>query len=332
MCVRTRLIIIATFCYISCFAQDPQFSQFYSNPLYYNPAFAGVKDGPRFILDFRDQWPNLNQAFISYTASYDQFFDKIRSGIGFIVMGDEQGGGIYNTYTANIEYSYQVKLNDNFNLNMGMEGGYFQSSLNWQSAVFLDQLNPYTPTVVGPTQQTPPIDTKVNGPDFGAGLLAYNKHVYFGFSVQNLFTPRNALYGTDATGVIPRRISANLGYEVTSERNVNHNFFFSPNLIYLQQAGQNELNVGFYTGIQPLFIGFYYREDFTNPDAFIVMVGFTQGIFKMGYSYDITVSGLSGYTGGAHELTLVINLADRKNATKDAMKTYEHELQCPNIF
>ncbi len=42
--------------------------------------------------------------------------------------------------------------------------------------------------------------------------------------------------------------------------------------------------------------------------------------------------GLPGYTGGAHELSLIINLADKKNATKDQRETYKHELQCPNIF
>jgi type IX secretion system PorP/SprF family membrane protein len=332
MFVRACLSVIVTFICINCFAQDPEFSQFYSNPLYYNPAFAGVKDGPRFILDFRDQWPNLNQAFVSYSASYDQFFDNLRSGIGVIVMGDEQGGGIYNSVMADAMYSYQIKISDNFNVNMAMEGGWFQSTLNWQDAVFLDQLNPFTPNTTIPTTQTEPLDTKVSGPDFGTGLLAYSKHVYFGFSVQHLFTPHNAFYNTDAAGIIPRRISANLGYEVTSERNVNHNFYFSPNAIYLQQAGQNQLNLGFFMGITPIYIGFYYREDFTNPDAFIFMVGFTQGIFKAGYSYDITVSGLSGYTGGAHELTLIVNLADRKNATKDQRETYIHELQCPDIF
>ncbi len=290
--MRFCLGVIVTLFYINCFAQDPEFSQFYSNPLYYNPAFAGVKDGPRFILNFRDQWPNLNEAFVSYSASYDQFFDKIRSGIGLIVMGDEQGSGIYNSYMADAMYSYQIKVSDNFNVNAAMEAGYFENVLNWQDAIFLDQLNALMPNTIGTTTQTEP-NTKVSGPDFGAGLLAYNKHIYFGFSVQHLITPQNAFYTTDITGVIPRRITANFGYEFTAERNVNHNFFFSPNIIYLQQAGQNQLNAGFYSGVTPLYIGFYYRDDFTNPDAFIIMVGFTQGILKIGYSYDITVSGLA---------------------------------------
>ena len=34
------------------FAQDPAFSQFYANPLYLNPAFAGTNDCPRANLSF----------------------------------------------------------------------------------------------------------------------------------------------------------------------------------------------------------------------------------------------------------------------------------------
>ena len=33
-------------------AQDPAFSQFYANPLYLNPAFAGTNDCPRVNLNF----------------------------------------------------------------------------------------------------------------------------------------------------------------------------------------------------------------------------------------------------------------------------------------
>ena len=38
-------------------AQDPAFSQFYANPLYLNPAFAGAtpKGCPRANLNYRDQ-------------------------------------------------------------------------------------------------------------------------------------------------------------------------------------------------------------------------------------------------------------------------------------
>ena len=38
-------------------AQDPAFSQFYANPLYMNPAMAGVEGPAKVYLGYRNQWP-----------------------------------------------------------------------------------------------------------------------------------------------------------------------------------------------------------------------------------------------------------------------------------
>lgn len=52
-------------------AQDLQFTQFYANPLYLNPAFAGSVRCPRICMNYRNQWPNLSGTYVSYSASYD---------------------------------------------------------------------------------------------------------------------------------------------------------------------------------------------------------------------------------------------------------------------
>ena len=52
-------------------AQDPQFTQFYANPLYLNPAFAGSSRCPRVNINYRNQWPALKETYITTSASYD---------------------------------------------------------------------------------------------------------------------------------------------------------------------------------------------------------------------------------------------------------------------
>jgi hypothetical protein len=61
-------------------AQDPQFSQYYSAPLYLNPGFTGITPQQRIVVNHRIQWPNLPQAFATYAASYDIFVEELRSG------------------------------------------------------------------------------------------------------------------------------------------------------------------------------------------------------------------------------------------------------------
>ena len=43
-------------------------------------------------------------------------------------------------------------------------------------------------------------------------------------------------------------------------------------------------------------------------DAFIFMVGVQQDYFKVGYSYDVTLSQLGNSTAGSHEITIGILL------------------------
>ncbi|MDX1653203.1 MAG: type IX secretion system membrane protein PorP/SprF, partial [Brumimicrobium sp.] len=74
-------------------AQDPQFSQFYANPIYLNPAFAGSHGCPRFALNYRNQWPALSGTFVTFSASYDQYFTNISGGFGVIATHDQQGKG-----------------------------------------------------------------------------------------------------------------------------------------------------------------------------------------------------------------------------------------------
>ena len=53
-------------CLFACtnvFAQDPQFSQFYANPIYTNPAFAGSSTVGRIVANARNQWPSIAGTF-----------------------------------------------------------------------------------------------------------------------------------------------------------------------------------------------------------------------------------------------------------------------------
>ena len=53
-------------------AQDPAFSQFFASPLSLNPALTGKFNGIfRVAGNYRNQWPQINNAFITSTVSVD---------------------------------------------------------------------------------------------------------------------------------------------------------------------------------------------------------------------------------------------------------------------
>ena len=106
--------------------------------------------------------------------------------------------------------------------------------------------------------------------------------------------------------------------------------FISPNMMFVKQGGFHQLNLGAYVSWRMLYGGTWYRHTFTNSDAVIMLAGFQKGIFKIGYSYDITVSGLSGRTGGAHEISLMMNFDNTDQARRNrAAKRY---INCLKMF
>ena len=62
-------------------AQDPIFTQFYSNPVYLNPAFTGSNKCPRIVSNYRNQWPGFSGDFITTSITYDQYVDAFKGGL-----------------------------------------------------------------------------------------------------------------------------------------------------------------------------------------------------------------------------------------------------------
>ena len=89
-------------------AQDPAFSQFYSNPLYLNPAFAGAYNNgcPTATLNYRDQWPGIGRTYVTYSFSYDQHVEALGGGLGVMLAQDKSGSGNLNTLHASLSVSY----------------------------------------------------------------------------------------------------------------------------------------------------------------------------------------------------------------------------------
>ena len=51
---------------------DPEFTQYYANPLYLNPAFAGSNICPRIHVNYRNQWPGLAANYVTFSASGEE--------------------------------------------------------------------------------------------------------------------------------------------------------------------------------------------------------------------------------------------------------------------
>ncbi|MEJ6589219.1 MAG: type IX secretion system membrane protein PorP/SprF, partial [Crocinitomicaceae bacterium] len=64
---KLLILLILTLSSTVANAQDPTFTQFFSNPIYLNPALAGSSGCPRFAMNYRNEWPQLTGNYVTYS-------------------------------------------------------------------------------------------------------------------------------------------------------------------------------------------------------------------------------------------------------------------------
>ncbi|MBA3899906.1 MAG: type IX secretion system membrane protein PorP/SprF [Bacteroidetes bacterium] len=288
-------------------AQDPQFTQFYANPLYLNPAFAGSAKCPRVQMNFRQQWVQL-APFITNSFSYDQHIDAISGGIGILALNDRAGGNTLNTTTISGIYSYELKVTREFTLKAGFQATYLQKSVDWNKLNFGDQIDPRR----GKIYQTAeiPLGEDVKTIDFSAGVLGFTEQFYAGVALHHLTEPDEGLSkkfdGEKAKSILPRRLTIHAGMVIPLDDR-SDDVSLSPNIMYMIQGAAQQFMLGMYANKGPMVGGLWYRHTNIreNGDAVAILLGLHHDIYRFGYSYDITVSRLSlANTFGSHEFSL----------------------------
>lgn len=312
-------------------AQDPSFSQFYGNPMYLNPALAGSKICPRLTFNYRNQWPGIEGTFITYAASYDQFVQSLSGGLGLMVVSENMAGGAMTSNGVHGIYSFRLEIAKKLTLNTGFQGSYMQNKLNWDKFIFEDQYLNSLPGTSGlpQTMESPPDRLTVSLVDFSAGmLLGYNERTYMGVAVHHLNQPDNSYY-SNGDSKLNMKITVHAGSLIGFENNNRpvevEDLSISPNIMYQQQGEFHQLNAGMYLNVYPFVLGTWFRHNFENPDAFIVLLGFMTPKFKIGYSYDYTISRLTNATGGAHEVSLTYQFDCHEKTFK------QKAIKCPRF-
>lgn len=332
-----KLVIIVLFYAFAAEAQDPEFSQYYAAPLYLNPAFAGTSVDHRFIANYRNQWPNVSQAFETYAFSYDYNLDQYNSGLGFLLVADKAGSANLKSTQFNFQYAYKVQLSDKLMLSTGLNFGLGSRSIDFNKLVFYQQLDFAQSSDQLPP---PPSDLFMDGQtyfDFGAGMLFYSRKVWLGFSTAHLNKPNRSLLEDEME--IPVKTSVHGGVRIPLYHGIfkrDRTASIAPSFVYKQQGNFDQLDVGTYFYYEPVVFGVWYRgipvqqnaKDNVSQDAVVVVLGFQLSQVELSYSYDVTVSELGPITGGAHEVGLKFKI---ELATQVKKRKRERFIPCPTF-
>ncbi len=312
---KVRLLLFmfpALFIAGNAWPQDAIFSQFFASSLYLNPAFAGTSDGSRLIMNYRNHpFPDAH-GFSTLYGSFDKYVPSVSGGLALLATTDNQGALLARSQVAGI-YSYHVKVLDDLFVNFGLQAGYLRQDIRWNRLEFT---NP---------SQEPPGNTLKHAADFAFGAMVFNEWVYGGVVLHHISQPQISLFGDER---IPLKYTAHLGllFEPPQNRRyqtVAYEYIVSPNVIYQKQGQQHRVNLGLYGGIKPLIAGVWYRHNIEDPNAVIFLLGFSASSFRIGYSYDHSLSGYSDMFHAAHEVSITLYFMSGK------LHRRQNQFDCP---
>ena len=326
--------------------QDPNFSQFFNNPVYYNPATTAMNGGYTVRLQARNLWAPIPGRFNSYSAGFEAEMIP-RVGLGVMGFSDVGGEGLLRTVGGYLSYSYRAVETKNFMWQLGVSGGIINKYVDWTQFTFSDQLH----EVQGEVRSSnfiPPNSNNVMYADFGAGTAIRFNHTSkksgpyrrmmttIGFGIHHLNQPTDAfILGFE---YLPIKYTGHLKSDILVEE-----LILSPAVIYERQNQFQTFSAGMALLVKPISVGVWFRNRsytmaFHNYDSFIFVLGTQLPLqhersVRLTYSIDFTLSRLRSASFGSHELSLIMNFDNRyvmkgKHRKQKRRSTYK----CPDEF
>lgn len=273
--------------------QDPEFSQYMFNPLYINPGYAGSRGVMNGALVARRQWVGFNGAPNTIAFAVNAPTKKGKVGIGLEVVADQIGPK--HTSAAYLDYAYRMNLGRG-KLAFGLGAGVVSYRVNWAEVDYKDQGDAYAQ--LG--------STSITKPDFKFGFYFNNKHFYIGGSATHLNQEAYTVVKDSLT--FSAKMTTHNFLTFGRAFQLSENVLFSPSVMLRSakgvRQGNADLNLNFKFR-ETLWLGVSLRSE----KSLVALVQYNiTNAFKVGYSYDLTMSRLRTYQSGTHEIVLGFDL------------------------
>jgi type IX secretion system PorP/SprF family membrane protein len=295
--------------------QEAQTSMYLFNGLYLNPAYAGSRDALNATVMYRDQWVKIPGAPQTASVGISSPLKNDKIALGILYSFDQIG--VTKTNSANVDFAYRIKAgrHKDINLSFGISAGFQNYSANLSGVATTDANDP---SFVGNNQNR-------WLPNVGAGFYCYNNKFFAGVSAPYILANRlNGPAALFATSTSIARQYQNLlitgGYNFELGKKVH----FIPSILLKYVPKYAPVTLDFnamFVFIDRVWLGASYRlNDSYN---FSLAVNLTKQV-KIGYCYDLTVSPLSKFTTGTHEVMASFDtwFKDKKPVAPAQMKYF----------
>jgi type IX secretion system PorP/SprF family membrane protein len=285
------IITLGIFMAVQVSAQQlSMYSQYYWNDYVINPGFTGIKNAPRVQFGYRNQWSGFQGSPKTYTVGGHVGLNKQNMGLGGMIFSDDQGGAIRQNGVM-LNYSYQLKLNQNSGLSFGVAGILNQYGFNGSQ---IQNINPDATLQANVTQLTP---------DMNFGVVYHlNNQLFIGIAANQLVQSRLNKFNTGGVNLSENQLIRHYNFSASYVKELNPKLDIEPYVLLRStfiKAPQLELG-GKVNYNKLVFGGLNYRSN----ESVIGLVGVNYQNFMLAYSYDFTLSAIRNYSSGSHEILL----------------------------
>lgn len=279
----------------------PMFTQFFMNDYVTNIAVAGSRPWFDVRTANRYQWSGITDSPRTFTLSVCGPNKKQNMGYGMYLYTDNVGPT--RRTGVQFSYAYHFKLSKTVKLSFGLSGGLLQYMIDGSKIILRDQYD----AVISNSLQAALV------PDFTFAFYLYHDDWYVGASFPQLV--RNKLYffdyQTQSLSRLEQHYYASAGYTF----HLGDDFDAQPNVLFK-----------YVKPLDPQFdfmARFIYKKQvwfgatLRTQDAWALCAGYTyKNNLTIGYSYDVSTTGLKNYNNGTHEITAGIRFVRKEKKSE----------------
>lgn len=268
----------------------PQFNQYYFNPILVNPAYAGTRGMLSMVGVHRSQWVGFEGAPSTQSFAIHSPNRRKNMGLGLQLLNDQIGPK--NTVAVSGIYSYKIRAGRG-KLGFGLRASVYNYTFDWSKIDYREN-GGYALNDGRESYMTP---------SFDFGMFYNDKYNYAGFELTHLNQGRLGIEAPNVNINSTSRQNAQLIIVAGRAFRINRYLIFKPSFltrIAVNQPAFIDLNASFLIR-EKLWLGLSYRRGY----GAVAMVEYNiNKLFRIGYSYDISLTSLNQQNWGSHEIFL----------------------------
>ncbi len=299
--IVTLLISFTTFLAYGQELTIPQLSQYLAdNPFVMSPTYAGIGDHVKIRINGLTQWVGIEDAPDTQSLAADMRLGE-QSGLGMMLYNDSNGETKQRGARVSFAHHLTIDRYDDQFLSFGISYNFNQFRIDIENFDALD------PSVTD--------DRATTNHNFDVGVLYRWNKFYISANASNLI-------GKDLTKFNPvfepntlRNYYLYTGYRY--KKNKNSDFEIEPSLFFqlFESDGRSVTDVNakfrWYDFEDYYYAGLTYRflnDQIGDPLYIAPIVGLKKSNFYFGYSYQVILNEILGYSTGTHVVTLGVDL------------------------